>query len=139
MLSSCSDWRYSAVMDWVAFIPSVVAGSLAGTFFVRSRFWKQRYGELQRIRMAEEDIHRTEFKSVSKSLTEYREAYEDMVQQHGPRQAAAANHHHQPVQFAYDQLLNQQLVGPKMSDGVLQKILVDLNAQPKTHVIEEEP
>jgi hypothetical protein len=116
-------------MEWVSFIPSVVAGGIAGLFIARSRFWKAKYHQEKSRWETENSINRTEIKSLHSSLLEYREAYEDL-------QAKATS---QPYQSRGVKGMHPVRTSEQISDEMIMEMMLKRIDQPTQHVIQEEP
>lgn len=125
-------------MDWASFIPSVITGGLCGVFISRARYWKHKYHREQTLNRAMETQLAIEHDKHNLTVHEY----EDALKQARSQYLAAQQH---SVQMATSPSFGADSVadfltwkGQPIGDDVLEKILRDVNAQPKTYVIQEE-
>jgi hypothetical protein len=125
-------------MDWASFIPSVVAGAVAGLFIARASFWKRQYKDQRDRHASLAKQHVMDRIDHDRTVQEWADALSEAQRQNAAAKTYAATyaqgqvgmqHHSQPMAMPETQF----------TDEALQKILTDLSAHPKTHVIEEEP
>lgn len=129
MLSSCSDWRYSDYVDWISFVPSVITGGLLGVFIARARYWKRKY-EDKHVEWAKEA-------TLSSMTREHLQLAEDALKQ-AHMQHAAQMHSAKMIQAGAPGSPFTHIAAEDITDDMLEKILRDVNAQPKQFVIQEE-